>query len=183
MNALSDHMRCVLALFLAVAAVPSTAAPGPAKDVAPELKGIRLGETRDEVMADPKVSCSSETDRLKCAWITTLAGVDAIIRVEFDRDERVQVIAAENLDATRFGDVLDGLTSKFGKPAGRTKGHAKNLAGANLEVGVYSWHFHGWNILVLERDRDMSKSKVTMYSDAAAREVLQARDRAIHDDM
>lgn len=158
-----------LSLF---AAAPLRAAP------LPELKGIMLGQARDDIMASPAISCASTWSRNQCEWKTTISGVSTSIFVTFDSDERVEAIHASAIDAESFETVVGALREKFGNPSTRSVKTAKNLAGATLQNVSYAWRFREWSIVAIERDSSMLQGSVTFsrnspsaHHDSAAKDV------------
>jgi hypothetical protein len=165
-----------------VVILSALAACGPVFAAPPtsELKGIALGETRDDVLKGTDYGCASTWSRSLCTWQTTLAGASAKIQVMFNEDDRVEMISVMEIDADDFDQVLAGLRAKFGKASSCHKGVVTNLAGARLDNLECSWTFRGWRIGATKRSR-MTESSVTLTSDVVLKRAAQGRGKPADD--
>jgi len=131
-------------LFVALALASTTAS-------ALDLKGIKLGMTREEFLALfpekpaslkplPNTSICFSNGGFCGVNVGTIAGIPMTLNVNFI-DGKVADVYSGRFDPAQFEQVVEALKSKFGPPTTTAMGKVQNRMGNSFDNPHYVWKF------------------------------------------
>jgi hypothetical protein len=152
-------LRLLLCLLLLAIPVIASAAQ-------PDLKGIYVGQSLSEFDEAHGGCIATRGEHTNMCYIpATEFGVGIYVRITvFFVDEKCVGAIVSEIEPSKFDQVVEGLTAKFGKSGQSRTFAVSNRLGARFTSKAIAWNFGSTKVTAEKYADSISESMVELYS-------------------